>query len=482
MNPPAFRIRTIVTNFGWLAAGESVAKLCSFAAFAYIAGILGPSGIGLVEYVIAILFVMTLIIDFGFDLYGAREIAKDRTIIGGITHRVIGTRVWLTLLSVIVVTIAALSTDRMDLRWLLILFGLSLLPAPLLLHWVFKGCDLMHVVSVAQVLRYGTFAIVVFATIRDGTHVWLVPIAEIAGVLVAAAFTVIAYRRFFGSYPSVTSLWPDRRLIGESLTIGASQFMWAARYVFVTVLLWPIATEEEVGLFGIALRIVVAMHMFVSLYISNLLPTVSRSTNAPRPMLRSLLSSAMRASSWISIPLCIVAVLCARPLITAVYGPAFDRSVGVLQILVWMLATALLSAHHRVTLIAYGRQKLELLSTGTGAVLNIILIFVLYRPYGILGVAAAMLIGELVTLLLAYGFVEHQVTATRTWRALWPPTGVAMTATLAAYAVSDHHLWLQIGVAISMLCVGFLVLERRFIAEVAAQLVTPKLRNHRPVR
>ena len=41
---------------------------------------------------------------------------------------------------------------------------------------------------------------------------------------------------------------------------------------------------------------------------------------------------------------------------------------------------------------------------------------------------------------------------------------------------------LQIGVAISMLCVGFLVLERRFIAEVAAQLVTPKLRNHRPVR
>ena len=477
-----FQFRTIAANFGWLAAGELVAKLCSFTAFVYIARIFGPSAMGLIEYVLAIIFVMTLVIDFGFGMYGAREIAKNQTLISDMARRVMGTRLWLTLLCLVVVAIAAICANRPELRWLMLLFGLSLLPAPFLLQWVFQGCDLMHVVSIVQVVRYGVFAIVVFTTVRARTHLWLVPIAEILGVLAAAALTITFYRRRFGSFPLMIRRWPDWRLIADSLTIGASQFMWAARYVFVTVLLWPMAPDEEIGLFGTALRIVVAMHMFVTLYFYNLLPSVSRSTLAPRPVLQTLLSSTIRASTWISVPLCIITLICARPLIHMTYGTAFDGSVGVFQILIWMLATALLSAHHRVTLIAFGRQSLELFSTSIGAALNIILLFVLYRPFGIVGVAAAMLAGELITLLLSYRLVERHVMATHTWSAAWPPLCVALIAAILAYAVRQNPLWLQICTATLTLLVGFLVLERRFVTEIATQLVEHQLRNHRSAR
>ena len=476
----------MVVNFGWLAAGESVAKLVSFAAFVYLARTLGPETMGLVEYPLAVLYVLNLAVDFGFGLYGAREIAKDRDVIHAMTRRVIATRLWFTVASLVIIAMIAFTSDRPEVRWLLLLFGLSLLPAPLLLHWVFQGCDLMHLVSIAQVLRYTTFGLVIFGGIREASHLWLVPVAELCGVLVAAAFMIVMYWRRFGSFPPVMGLRLDVRLIAESLAIGLSHFMWAARYVFVTVLLYQIAADQtadkEVGLFATSLRIVVALHMFVTLYIYNLLPSVSRLTHAPRATLRLLLSSAMRSSTWVSVPLCLVAMLGARPLIHSIYSPRFDESVAVFQLLVWMLATALLSAHHRVTLIAFGRQGLELVSTGCGAALNLALIFLLYQPFGIIGVALAMLIGELITFVFAYAFVEYQITTTRTLRALWPPTVVAVAATIAAYLVGNHTLWLQFGVVLFVLLAGFLILERRFVGELATQLFELKLRNHKPAR
>src|SRR5215510_5785755 len=142
MNVPLRKIRSLVANLGLLATGELLSKVFTLVAFAHLARVLGPVSFGNVEFALAVIFIFSLLIDLGLGIYGAREIAKDRVFIPSITQRVVSTRCWLTLITlgglVLFVSVMRLPWE---VRWLLLLFGLTLIPMPLLLQWVFQGID-----------------------------------------------------------------------------------------------------------------------------------------------------------------------------------------------------------------------------------------------------------------------------------------------------------------------------------------------------
>src|SRR5688572_30989152 len=58
-----------------LFAGEVFSKLCVFAAFAYLARVLGPSGFGLIELALAITMFFVMTVDGGLGSYGARIVS-----------------------------------------------------------------------------------------------------------------------------------------------------------------------------------------------------------------------------------------------------------------------------------------------------------------------------------------------------------------------------------------------------------------------
>ena len=134
---------------------------------------------------------------------------------------------------------------------------------------------------------------------------WKVAVAEIAGVLAGAIFTIVSFRLKIGFWPPALPSRPSWRMIRQVLPIALSQFMWAAKYIFATVVVGFVAGLSEnadlVGYFGASVRIIVAMHVFISLYFNNLLPSVSRTISESLEPLRALLGRAVRASTWISL-------------------------------------------------------------------------------------------------------------------------------------------------------------------------------------
>ena len=73
---PPVNLRQIVSNFTFLAGGEVLSKVCTFAAFTFLARALGPESFGHLEFTLAMMVFFTLLVDFGTSPYGAREIAK----------------------------------------------------------------------------------------------------------------------------------------------------------------------------------------------------------------------------------------------------------------------------------------------------------------------------------------------------------------------------------------------------------------------
>src|SRR5262249_50988704 len=189
----------LVKNFLSLAGAEVISKLVTFAAFAYLARVAGPVGFGYLEFAGTALFCAGLLVEQGFSPYGAREIAKAPRRTPELMTEIVLARLLLAVIAYAALIVFALLFNGAPIvAKLLLIYGASLLVAPLLLQWVFQGHDRMRVVAAAQIIRQTVFAAVVFISVREAGRIWLVAVAEVAGVCGAAVFGVWMYKRQFG--------------------------------------------------------------------------------------------------------------------------------------------------------------------------------------------------------------------------------------------------------------------------------------------
>ena len=388
----------LLKNYLSLVIAEAFSKLLVFAAFVYIARVLGPAYFGYVEWAAAVLICAGLIVDQGLSSYGTREIAKNPELTAGLVAEIVTARFILAGISYLSLSVFALLFVREKvITELLLIFGISLLALPLHLSWVFQGHDRMYPVALMNIARYTIFAGAVFLLVRNAESILFIAIAETAAVSSVAILSIWMYRR---SFPLQTNIKPEfsTGLFREGLPIGLSQIFWVVKMYGATLIVGVIATAEETGYFASAMRIFIALHAFVWLYYLNLLPSLSREWQKGPKKFSELISNSMRIVSTVSLFVAIVWVLSANFIITLAYGQKFAAAAAALQWLAGVCAVAAISGHYRFGLIAAGHQNKEMLTAALGAVLSVILLPLGYFEWGISGAAAGLCLTELIVL------------------------------------------------------------------------------------
>lgn len=403
--------KTLFSNFLSLAGAEAVTKLITFAAFAYIARLCGAAGFGYIEWAGSILMCSSLVVDQGFSMYGAREIARSPEETSRLVSEVVTARILLALAAYIAVAVFALWFVReQGVAVLLLVYGLSLLAMPFLLQWVFQGHDRMHWVGITQILRQTIFVLVVFAFVGGMNDLLWVGMGEVAGVATAAAFSIWIYRRYFGK-PGSASLALSAKLFREGAPIGFSQMFWVIKMFGATFVVGLIATTEDTGYFAGAMRIYIALHTFVWLYFFNMLPSMSREWERGSEKLAGLITKSLKIVALSSLIVGIIWVVSAPMIMTGAYGPSFSPGGGALQWLAGACIAAAISGHYRYGLIAAGFQRNEMIATGVGAVAALALIPVGYFNMGTSGAAAALCFAEIVVLMFAWLFFRRAISS-----------------------------------------------------------------------
>ena len=155
-------------NYLWLSGAEVVSKVATFAAFAYVARVAGPTGYGYVEFAVAVFLFAGLVVEWGLGAYGAREVAKEPSRTETLVREIVTARLLLAVVAYGGVLAVTLVLDPAPvLTRLLVIYGASLLAMPWLLQWVFQGHDDMRAVAIATVTRQAGFAVVVFLWLRS---------------------------------------------------------------------------------------------------------------------------------------------------------------------------------------------------------------------------------------------------------------------------------------------------------------------------
>lgn len=404
--------RLLALNFALLSAGESLAKLLTFAAFAYLARALGAGSYGVLEFVLASMVFFTLPADLGLGAYGAREIARAPHRVHTLLCEITQTRILLAGASfLLLLGFAALLPKPAEVKLLLGIYGLSLLLSPALLQWFFQAHDRMHLVALASILRQAVFAGGLFLFFKPGDSVLWVGLFEMASVAAVAAFCLAIVRLRMGyTLPCPTwRLAPLLPHVRQGLPIGLTELAWAFMWYFATVLLGLIFSDESLGWFGAAHRVLMALHTFVWLYFFNLLPSMSRCVNLPFSHLLDLMNKSTQFAAWVSIFVAFVMSMLAREALVIAYGSDFAGADITLAILVWILPVAMLSGHHRYILIAYNRQTTLLRCTAVSAAGAVLAGLALAPLLGSPGAALALLAANITNFALVYYAVRRHV-------------------------------------------------------------------------
>ena len=406
---------SLLKNFISLAGAESVSKLVTFVAFAYLARLLGPAGYGYIEWAGAILMCSSLIVDQGLSSYGAREIARDPGRTGRLVSEIVTARVLLAVVSyVLLLAFAFFFIADQNARDLVLVYGVSLFAVPFLLNWVFQGHDLMQAAAAVQLIRQLVFSAVVLAFVSSTSEILLVGVAEIAGVTLSALFGFWAFRKLvkvkIDFRPRLSAT-----LFREGAPIGLSQMFWVAKMFGATLLIGLVATSEDTGYFAGAMRLLIAIHTFVWLYYFNLLPTMSRAWLMGRDVLASTIYRSLR---W-AIPVIIFAgsvwYFVAPATMSVVYGPEFVQGGAALQWMAGVWVCAAVSGHFRFGLIAAGKQTAEMATAAAGAAITVILVPFGYSRFGIGGAAAGLFAAEAVVLVASWLLLVRVLRPDRTF-------------------------------------------------------------------
>jgi len=349
-----------------------MSKALALIVFGYLNRVLTKDRYGDLEFAYGLVFVLTLLMDAGLALYGSREGSREPERLPALATQIAAIRgvILLGSLTIMGVTAAMVEGDATS-KLLLVVAGSILLPIPLLLNWAFESRDEMHIVAACSLLRQLVFVVGVVLFVHSSGDLLLVPLFDALGFLSANTLQQVLLRRRIGPLWAARYLAGAARAVRECLPLATAAVVWALRLFFPLLALRFFVGSAETALFGATHRIIIAIHTFVWLYFVNLLPSFSRLARAEDgTSFDRLTATSLRLVGWIVVTGGIVGGVIATPLFR-IYSPKYPAAAALFAIMVWMIAFAFISGHHRYCLIAFRRQQDEMKASLAGCIVSV---------------------------------------------------------------------------------------------------------------
>jgi len=434
-------------------AADALSRLLGFAATAYIARTLGTSGFGLVSIGFAVLGYAALVASPGLQIMGTREVARTEDPPRDLVNNLTSLRVVLALGSVGLTALVTLPVFGLTPSWLMvILFAATALPLALSLDWFFQGAGRIVPVSVAKVLSYCVYVLLLIVLVSSPEDALWTPIAFWVGNAASALLLFLLFQKTVGGARWSGNLKRWKSLLTESIPLGASIVLTQTITNIPVLIAGALLSLQETGLFSASMKLLFFMLMIDRVFNTLFFPAISRYRQLEESQFNTLAAVGLKLMLTLTIPLAVLGVTFAPAITAIVYGSAFGESVSPLR---WLFLYFILTTANTVlmsVLYADKRDKevLKVLAWGTATLILFCILFsLLWRAEG---TAIGLSIGEgLVTVLLLWK-ARTTVTFGPT-RVLLPIliSGAAMTATVALVNAASPILSGLLGLGIFVL-------------------------------
>jgi len=397
----------VARNAIYLLSGKIISTVLGVIFVIYVAIQLGLTQFGI--YTLGNYFAGLFVIlgDLGLGNYTTREIARDKNNAQDILNRVFCLRLVLSLLAFIIGITVLLFVDYgllTEQLTMIILFTHIFFRSFLsFLFHIFEGFERMEFITIAEAFRRGIDLVIGVWVLSQGYGLTFLILGLVLSDLIILTFT---WMLLYSSLPIrlriVFSSINWYETLVSSIPFGLLLVFLGVVNSIDTIMLGKIRGEDEVGLYGVVIRITSVLTIIPLMTATAMFPAISRLYNTSIDKARSIFLNLIRLMMFLGMPIAFGTTLIGSSLIVFIYDATYLPAAMPLKIVIWSIGIVFLNLPMIMFLSSIERQKQATMIIGISALSNILLNLVLIPKYGMVGAAITTVISQVIILILCY--------------------------------------------------------------------------------
>lgn len=406
--------RRLARNVKWLSLQELMIRLLGLATAIYLARVLTPSAYGSLGLALAIIGILSTLVQAGTGSRATRLTALNPASIPAIYAQTAGLRMVMVVIVFVGLAFCIPLLSRMLSIpvSLLVLFSFLLLRPALGVAWAFQGLDQMHVNALADIIEKSLlFCGLILLVNGQGNDLLWVPVLELATSLVVVFWL---RKRLDGMYPGLAISFEFRQwseITRESLPLGMAALMGSVYIHGAILLLGWLATSSSAADFLVAQKLMLTMTILLTVIYNSAFPSTSRLLATDVPQALKLVSDLLRYYLVIIIPVIFLLAVYADEILKLLFGDGYTNSGPVLMIL--LASLPFLAINHSLHLLLRAIPKPRAVLTAQIVTTLVLLVVAasLIPRFGTGGAAFAVVISEAAGMVLLFWLVKRIIGA-----------------------------------------------------------------------
>jgi O-antigen/teichoic acid export membrane protein len=397
--------QTIFKNAAWLMAAELVVKIISFFALIWLARYLGPNNYGKIAFATNFVAIFSFIVDFGFPTLAAREMAKDKSKIPQYIDNILFLQIILGILTFGLIFISSIfvSNDK-EVLYLIYLLGFSGILDIFILFFqsVFCATEKMEYTALSKVIQGVVLSFIIIFLILQKSSVLSIGYAYLVSSLLSIIITVALIWKKITKFFLKIDLNFCKKILIEAWPLAILYLTLLIFQSFDSIIIGFTRSNEEVGLYGAGLRIILSTSLLLSILYSVFLPPISNAFHNKAEGLKSIVEKYAFLAFGLGLPLSIGGFIVAPELVYFLYGKQYMEAIIPFQILSLGLIFVFMVNYYGYCLIFFNKQKEVLKANLIGVIINVILDLIVIPNCGIIGAAVVSIITQLCILIFLF--------------------------------------------------------------------------------
>ena len=406
-------VRRIAKNIFVLSSSEITVKVLQVFLLIFIARILREVEFGKYTFTIAFSTIAIIFADIGMQTLLIREMSRNRKIVN---KYIVNASILKLFLSIIAFCIVVVSLNILNysvgIRLIVYIFYLSFILKSFieLFSSVFLASEKMEWAAFIKISRaFILTSLVVLALLKGMDLIAVASIYLMTEVILLILALVILFKKFIRLKFEFDFSF-IKKLLKQSIPFALTAVFYNIYYYIDSVMLSKIKGNYEVGIYGAAYSIPVALILIPAIYTSAIFPVISRFYITSKESLIYAYERSLKYIATIAFPVSMILFLSSYNIMHFLYGPGYHVSGFILKILAIVIVFRFISYLNGVVLASVNRQKERVIFQGITACINIILNLILIPSFSFVGAAIATIISEFILLIFYMTLIFRYVT------------------------------------------------------------------------
>jgi O-antigen/teichoic acid export membrane protein len=379
-----------------LSIGQILSGVLYFIAIVFIARSFGAGKFGVFSFAEASFFFFSLIVLFGTDIIGMREISKaEKKDKAAIVNSVVSLRSLFCLSAFFILSIFIIFLkNSLETKLVILICVSAIFSLVFLLDWFFWGEERFVVYSFFPIIRDLFFFLGVLFLINFKASFLWVGVVFLISKLLGSGFLLVKYSCKYG-FPGIS--WDkklDRQFFASSAMMFATALVgWIVGYFNIFVISFFVG-ESGTGLYSAAYKPISFVLLAIMVGVKSIFPYLSKSAMTRKSDFRKIVIFALLGIAVLFTPLMLLGNAVSSEIMGLIYGSVFIESGKLFYFLIFAAFIIAINTVYSRSLVAAGEDRSNFIANISVGVINIIASLISVYKWGIVGAAFSMIIGD----------------------------------------------------------------------------------------